>query len=526
MKETREMSPEPQKTDWSVVMVIIIGVFMAILNGSIVNVALPQIMAIFNSTPDAIQWVLTSYMMTLGVLMPLSGYLGDTFGYKRMYFIALALFTLGSILCGLSWSVESMIAARIIQAVGGSIMQPLGMAFIYKVTPRNQMGLTMGIFGIAAMAAPAIGPTLGGYLVEYVNWRLIFAINVPIGILNLFLTTILLKESELIKGHRFDYIGLITSVIGLFCLLLALSKGNKFGWDSPYIVGLLVTSVVSLSIFVYNELKHPEPILELRLFKNSIFTISTVIGSVLNIGMFGAMFLLPMLLQNVLGQTAMKTGLILLPAALATAAMMPVSGKWFDRYGARGVVISGLVLVTLTTYMVGGFNELTPFSVMIAWLIIRGLGMGLCMMPVTTAGMNTIPMHLMGKGSALGNVIRQVSASFGIAMFTAIMQRRQVFHYAEITQRANLNSSDALLMQPALHDITVSQGWDISYIQYLDLSIVAKLATRNSMVNAIGDCFVVAAAFCFLALILTFFLRNPRETVSQGNLIRKNKAAI
>ncbi|MDD3022301.1 MAG: DHA2 family efflux MFS transporter permease subunit, partial [Syntrophomonadaceae bacterium] len=344
------MLAEPDKTDWSVVIVIIIGVFMAILNGSIVNVALPQIMVIFNSTPDAIQWVLTSYMMTLGVLMPLSGYLGDTFGYKRMYFLALALFVFGSILCGLSWSVNSMIAARVVQAMGGSIMQPLGMAFIYKVTPRDKVGLTMGIFGIAAMAAPAIGPTLGGYLVEYINWRLIFVINVPIGILNLFLTSILLKETELIKGHRFDYIGLITSVVGLFCLLLALSQGNKYGWSSAYIISLLIAGLSSLTLFVFNELRHPEPILELRLFKNPLFTISTVIGSVLNIGMFGAMFLLPLLLQNVLGLTAMKTGLILLPAALATAVMMPVSGKWFDKHGARGVVALGLVLVTITTY--------------------------------------------------------------------------------------------------------------------------------------------------------------------------------
>lgn len=503
---------EPAKTDWSVVVVVIIGVFMAILNGSIVNVALPKIMAIFNSTPDAIQWVLTSYMMTLGVLMPLSGYLGDTFGYKRMYFIALALFVLGSVLCGLSWSVNSMIAARVVQAVGGSIMQPLGMAFIYKVTPREQVGLTMGIFGIAAMAAPAIGPTLGGYLVEYVNWRLIFTINVPIGIINLFLASVLLKETELIKGHRFDYMGLVTSIIGLFCLLLALSQGNKHGWSSPYIIILFTTAIISLTVFVINELRHPEPLLELRLFKNSLFTISTVIGSVLNIGMFGAMFLLPLLLQNVLGQTAMKTGLILLPAALATAVMMPLSGKWFDKYGARGVVFAGLFLVTWTTYMLSGFNALTPFAVMSVWLVIRGLGMGLCMMPVTTAGMTTVPLHLMGKGSALGNVIRQVSASLGIAMFTTIMQHRQVFHYSNLAQSVNMNSSDALLMQPALRDISINQGWDLNMTQVLGISIIGKQVAKNSMVYAIGDCFIIAAAFCLLAFILTFFLRERRKT--------------
>ncbi|MEN6351156.1 MAG: DHA2 family efflux MFS transporter permease subunit [Syntrophomonas sp.] len=516
MMEENAVNPStPLKPDWSVITVIIIGVFMAILNGSIVNVALPKIMSIFNATPDSIQWVLTSYMMTLGVLMPISGYLGDTFGYKRMYFMALAIFVFGSLLCACSWSVNSMVAARIVQAVGGSIMQPLGMAFIYRVTPRQQMGLTMGIFGIAAMAAPAIGPTLGGYLVEYVNWRLIFLINVPIGIMNLFLTTILLKETELVKGHLFDHTGLVSSVIGLFCLLLALSQGNKHGWSSAYIISLITIASISLTIFVINELRHPEPILELRLFKNYLFTISTVVGAVINIGMFGAMFLLPLLLQNVLGQTAMKTGIILLPAALATAVMMPVSGKWFDKHGARGVVVPGLILVTWTTYMISRFDLYTSFTVMSAWMVLRGMGMGLCMMPVTTIGMNTIPMHLMGRGSALGNVIRQVAAALGIAMFTSIMQNRQVFHYADMAQLVNMNSNEGLALQPLLYNMAASQGWDISVAQVLGLSLIAKQVTQLSAMKAIQDCFIIASAICLLATVLSFYLRSRNTSPAQ-----------
>lgn len=501
------MSDSPaSKVDWSVIIVILIGTFMAILNGSIVNVALPKIMSIFNTTPNSIQWILSGYMMTLGVVMPVTGYLADTYGYKRMYIIALSIFVLGSCLCGLSWNVPSLVAARIIQAIGGGIMQPLGMAFIYRVTPREKIGMTMGIWGIAAMAAPALGPTLGGYLVEYINWRLIFYINVPIGILNIWLAGVRLKETALIKGQIIDIFGFVSSTIGLFCLLLALSQGAKHGWSSVYIVSLFSTAVIMLTAFVVNELNHPAPLLELRLFKNPLFTISTIIGSFLNIGMFAAMFLIPILLQNVLGQTAMKTGLILFPAAIATAIFMPLSGKIFDKFGARTIVLIGLIIVTLTTLMVGRFNAMTSFSVMIIWLSLRGIGMGLSMMPVTTLGMATIPIHLTSKASAMGNVIRQVAASLGIAMFTTIMQNRQAFHFTTYAQSLNLKATDALTMQHALYNIATKQGWDTLTTNGINGSLLAMEATKLSMVNAINDCFIVATGFCLLAVICSLFI--------------------
>lgn len=511
------------KTDWSVVIVILIGTFMAVLNSSIVNVALPKIMAVFNSTPNSLQWVLSSYMMTMGVVMPVTGYMADTFGYKRMYFSALAIFVLGSCLCGLAWNVPSLVAARIIQAVGGGIMQPLGMAFIYRVTPREKIGMTMGIWGIAAMAAPAIGPTFGGYLVEYINWRLIFYINVPIGILTLWLAAIRLPETELIKGHRFDMMGLVSSVIGLFCLLLALSQGSKHGWTSVYIVSLFTTALIMLTAFVVNELNHPEPLLELRLFKNPLFTIATIIGSFLNIGMFGAMFLLPLLLQTVLGLSPVQTGLILFPAAITTSLMMPVSGKIFDKYGARTVVLAGLVIVSYTTYMLSHFNALTPYMIMIVWLALRGVGMGLSMMPLTTVAMATIPIRLTSQASAMRNVILQVAGSLGIAMFTTIMQNRQVFHFANYAQSINLKGTDLLSMQNDLYNIAVRQGWDSLTLGGASGGLIAREISKLSIVNAINDCFIIASAFCLVAVICSLFI--PRGKInSHSQNIKKNGA--
>lgn len=501
--------------NWPVVTIIMLGTFMAILDSSIVNVALPKMMAVFGAPTDQIEWILTAYMLTLGVVMPLSGYLGDTFGYKRCYFVALSLFVLGSALCGLAWSVNSMIAARVIQALGGGILQPLGMAVIYKICPREKIGMVLGVWGISTMAAPAVGPTLGGYLVEYVNWRMIFYINLPVGIINLFLVLTFLHETALIKGKRLDLNGIIFSTLGFFCLLLALSKGAGEGWTSPYIVSLLLVAIVSLTIFVVNELRQPEPILDLRLFKNFIFTISNIIGSILSIGLFGAIFLMPILIQNVLGQTAMKSGLIMLPAALVSGLVMPISGKLFDRYGARWIVMVGLALITLTTYMMGTFNDLTPFAVMTMWLSIRSIGMGFTLMPAMTAGMNTVPPQLVGRASAVSNVIRQIFASFGIAMFTTIMQNRQVFHFANLAQSVNMSSNAGLAMQGMMQGLALRLGVGASTAQTLGVSLIAKRIGELSMIQAIDDCYVVAAAMCFFGLLLAPLLRDRKKAAVQ-----------
>ena len=322
--------------NWPVVLVIVVGVFMAMLDSSIVNVALPKMMAVFGVSADTITWVPNAYLLTMGVIMPMAGYLGDTFGYKRCLLITLVLFVLGSAISGLAWNINSMIAARVIQAIGGGLIQPLAMAILYKVCPRDKMGMVLGVFGISAMAAPAIGPVLGGYLVQYADWRLIYYINVPIGIINLFLAQRLLTETDLSKGERLDLNGIVLSAIGFFTLLFALNQSTSMGWSNPEIVILLLVSVLSLTGFVVNELRVPYPILDLRLFLNPIFAIGNIIMGVVIVGLFAVLFLEPELIQNVLGQTAMTSGLITFPAAIAQGVLMPFSGRIFDKYGARG----------------------------------------------------------------------------------------------------------------------------------------------------------------------------------------------
>lgn len=499
-----------EEIDWSVIIILIIGTFMAILDSSIVNVALPKMMAVFGANVDTIEWVVTSYMLALGVVMPLSGFMGDTFGYKRCYFTALALFVSGSALCGFATSMSTLIAARVIQALGGGMMMPLSMAILYKICPRHRIGEVLGVWGIASMAAPAIGPTLGGYLVQYVDWRMIFYINVPVGIINLFLVYTYLGESDLIKGKQFDLWGVVFSCIGFFCLLLALSEGETKGWGSPFIVGLLVVAVISLACFILNELGHPDPILELRLFQNPIFAIANVLASILAIGMFGIVFLMPILIQGVLGQTPLKSGLIVFPGAIASGLIMPFSGWFYDRHGARGIIITGTAIVTVSSFMMHTFNDLTPFWYMTVLMMVRGIGMGLAMMPNMNAGMNAAPQRLVGRASAAINQVRQVSSSFGVAILTTIMMNRQVFHATRLAETVNMTGNAGLALRVNVQALVLHMGMSAAVSRFLGLGFIYIRMEYLSMIQAIDDCFIVAAGLVLFGFILSFFLRDRK----------------
>lgn len=492
----------PEQFNWSIVLVIIMGTFMAILVSSSVNVALPTMMALFAVNAGQAQWILTAYMLAMGVVMPMTGFLGDRFGYKRVYCLALALFTLGSLLCGLAWNLPVLIICRVIQAIGGGIMQPLGMAIIYREYPRNKIGMVMGVYGIAAMAAPAIGPTLGGYIVEFFSWHWLFFINVPIGILSLLFAERMLHETPRNPNHQLDLVGMLTISGGLFCLLFVLANANRYGWGSPIIVGLSFLALVLLVIMVINEMQHPEPIIDLSLLKDRTFTISLVLGGILAIGMFGGTFLVPLYLQNILGESAFSAGLIMFPSALASGIMMPIAGKIFDKWGAKWVSVIGLALITLGTYEMSKYTVLTPF-VVIAWLMVmRGVGMGLSMMPITTAGMSNISIAKLGRATSLSNVFRQVAGAFGVAMFTTVLQHQQVVHYANSV--ANVNAA-------ALSNLHSTLGNALP--DSLVFGLVAQRVNLLAFMQAIDDCFFMATLICLLGMGLAFFINERKHAV-------------
>lgn len=508
-------SREPLPYRWLALGVLLVGVFMAILDSTVVNIAIPRMMAVFNATPDEIEWVITAYMLMIGVLVPSTGYLQDTFGEKRIFMFALAVFTLGSALCGFAWSTGSMVAFRVFQAIGGGMIMPVSMSMVYRLVPPEERGFALGIWGIALVAGPAIGPTLSGYIVQNLNWRLIFTINIPIGLVGLLLAALVLQDSKVNRGQHFDLYGLVTSGIGLSTLLLALNRGSVVGWTSPLILTLLGVALTSLSIFIVLELGQEEPLLDLTLFRNRTFTLAILITSINTIALYAGIFLIPLFMQTVVGLSPLRTGLLVMPAALVQAVIMPISGRLFDLFGARPLIVLGLAVATFTTYQFHTLSLTTPIAVMMLWYMYRGLGMALTMMPATTAALNTVPLPKIGRATALSNCIRQVAGSFGIAIFTTLLQQRQLFHAAHLGEGIRLSSLPVRQVMARIAYAASRYGLDPLAAKKIALAGLAGLVQREAFVSAIDDVFWVATFFTATGMVMGFFLREQRGVSRQ-----------
>ncbi|MEW6183232.1 MAG: DHA2 family efflux MFS transporter permease subunit [Bacillota bacterium] len=494
---------------WGALFVLILSTFMAVLDGSIVNVALPRMMAIFNASTDQIQWVLTVYLLVGGMVIPATGYLGDRFGYKTIFLGSIAFFTVTSMLCGFSWNTSSIVTARALQAVGGGMMQPLSMAMLYRIWPKDKIGMAMGVWGLTMTLAPAIGPTLGGYLVDTFSWRLIFYINLPVGVFTVLLGLLFLEETPRLSRLKLDFVGLGLISGSCFALLLALSKGQEWGWTAQSTVTLLVFSLFGLLLFFFWELQTPQPVLDVRLLKNKTYVLASIGSSLVFIALFTGVFVIPIFTQNVQGYSPMQTGLILMPAALITGVFMPVAGKLFDKMGAAFPSVLGLVIIGLVTYHLRHITADMPVHHLQLLLCIRSAGLGLAMMPLMTAGMNTIPRPKTGQASAMMSVIRQVSASFGVSLVTYVLVNRMAFHAERLTENVSVLTPLGYFNYSEIE----------SKVAALVGSAAAKSATpgllngvvmKQAQVLAVGDIFLVATVLILIALPLASWLTKKR----------------
>ena len=330
--------------------VLVTGMFMSVLDVSIVNVAIPTMQRDFGSTTEEIQWVATAYSLALGVIVPVSAWAGDRFGSTRVYNFSLLGFAAGSALCGLAWSLNSMIVFRVIQAIPGGVLPVVTLTILYRIVPREKIGAAMGMYGLGIIVAPAVGPTLGGYLVEYVDWRLIFFINVPVGIVGFFAALVVLPRFPGVRSGNFDVWGFLAIATGLFTLLLALTEGQDWGWTSYKVLILLTVAVLSLALFIVIELEVDNPLLDVHVFRYWPFTNSLLLISVLSVGLFTVLFYVPLYLQQSQGLGAFEAGLLLLPQALVMAVCMPIAGRVYDRFGPRWPAVIGLSIVAWGTY--------------------------------------------------------------------------------------------------------------------------------------------------------------------------------
>lgn len=509
---------------WMALIVVVIGTFMSILDSSIVNIAIPKMMAVFGVSMSDSKWILTAYTLALGAIIPLTGYLQDLFGSKKIYMFALSMFTAGSMLCGFSWSNTSMICFRVIQAIGGGMIMPVGMSMIYEIFPRDKIGLALGVWGIAAMAAPSIGPTLGGYIIEKMDWRLIFNINVPIGIIGVILAAILLKDSGNRNHKPFDIIGFLSSTIGIVSILYVLGEWTSIDWTKMRYTMFLVLGCLSMILFTVNELTHPDPLLDLRIFKLTDFTLSQIVISVLSLALMGGMYVVPLFLQNIRGYTAMDTGLIMLPAALVMGLFMPISGNLFDKIGAKPIAAPGIVILGISSYHLSTLINInsTKESIILA-LCLRSVGIGLAMMPINTVGMNVVPQNLIGKASAISNTIRQITGSISITIMSTIIQSKTNYNYLKLSEQVNVYNNVSNNTISELTKAYMQSGQSQSSAKYSAISYIAKMIQGQATLDAMAYALAVTSAVVVLAVILVLMMKDkkiPKNTNNEGEMIK------
>ncbi len=500
---------------WILAMVVILGVFMSILDQTIVNIAIPRLQTAFGADVHEVQWVLTAYIVAQGVAVPTAAYFADTLGIKRFYIISLALFTIGSALCGLAWSLPILIVFRVLQGLGGAALFPLSITLLFRVFPPQERGTAMGFFGVPALLAPAIGPTLGGYLVTFVGWQAIFFINVPIGILAVILSIFFIREYRPEGQTRFDPVGFIFVSIGLITLLYGLSSASTDGWGSTTVIGFLSVGLLSLAIFVAAELiianRGGQPLLDLRLFANGPFRTSQIASFFVIFSLFGGLFLFPLYLQNIRGLSAFQSGLILLPQALAAMVSVIIGGRLVDRIGVRAVMIPGLLILALATWQLTFISISSSYGWLQLMFVLRGIALGLTVQPLTVAMMSEISQRQLAQASSLSTVNRAVASSFGIALLATVVQTQSQIHFGHLAEQVTLYSPLGELV-PRIQALLVARGADTATAYTAALQLIARFVQREAFVLGIQDALRLTLYVTGLAIIAVFFVRGTRRS--------------
>ena len=403
--------------------VVVLGTIMAILDTTIVAVALDTLAKDFHVSISTIQWVTTGYLLALAVVIPVTGWAVHRIGAKPLYITSLALFIAGSVLCGLAWSATSLIVFRILQGIGGGMILPVGQTIMARTAGPKKMGQVMGIIGVPTLLGPILGPVIGGAIVTNISWRWIFFVNVPIGIVALYLAVRFLKPSERDRTHRFDLLGFLFLSPGLALIVYGLSEvGNQGGFSSTSVRLSLGIGIALTIAFVFRSLRAPEPLMDMRLFKNRTFSIASVCIFLTGATLYGTMFLLPLYYQVVRGESPWMAGLLMAPQGIGAALMMRKAGIWSDRYGARRVVPIGMAILALGTFAYTQVSGTTSYAFLASALFVRGIGLGLGMMPVFAASYRELSHEQIPRATTATNILRQVGGSLGVAIFAVVLQ--------------------------------------------------------------------------------------------------------
>ncbi|SEH10421.1 DHA2 family efflux MFS transporter permease subunit [Thermoleophilum album] len=483
--------------------VVVVGAFMSILDTTIVNVAIRTLAEEFSSPLTTIQWVATAYTLALATVIPISGWASERFGTKRLYVGSVALFALGSALCGLAWSDTSLIAFRILQGLGGGLIMPVGMTILTRAAGPHRLGRVMSIVGVPMLIAPIVGPILGGWLVDHASWHWIFLINVPVGIVAVAMALAILPTDRPQPLHRLDLPGLLVLSPGLALIIYGLAEsGSQGGFGHAKVLVPLAIGLALLAYFVRHGLRASDPLVDLRLYKNRAFSAATATLFAFVIAVFGGFFLVPLYLQAVRGEDAFHTGLLLIPQGVGAMLAMPLAGQLADRIATRKLVFAGTPLV-FTAFAV--FTQLaadTPYALVCGALFVMGLGMGLSMMPLFTGAMQTLQKRSVARASTQLNITQQVAASFGTALLSVALANAIRERLGPAAAGGRIGGEGAAQIPPEMRE-----------------RVAALLA------DAFGSAFTWSLALVVVAFLVAWLLPRRRPTVSDAQTADERRPA-
>ena len=495
-----------------------VGTIMAVLDTTIVNVALPSISGTMGATIEQITWVVTGYILANVIIMPLVALLSQRFGRKNFYLANVVIFTLASMACGLARNLPMMVFFRALQGIGGGVLLTVSQAILRETFPAEEQGTAMGIFGLGVVLAPAFGPTLGGWLIDKYSWPWIFYINVPIGIINLILVSRFVEDPSYLirKKGDIDWLGLALMITGLGALQLMLEEGQRNDWfQSGYIVRLTMIAVFGLTFFVWRELTARNPAVNLRILRNVSFASATALGGILGIALNGSLFLLPLFLQNLLGYPAMKSGLALMPRSLAMAVIMPIGGRFYNKLGPRLLVGAGLIVTGLSFWDLSHLTSQVGFMDILWPQVWQGVGFSLIFVALSTAALATIPRPDVTAATGLYNVSRQVFGSVGIAVAATQLTAGVTTYHAILAERAGQANPTAIgWLSQTTAALMARTGADFATARMQALKLLDLMVTREATVLSYNRVFVLVSMLFIFALPLVFLLKRGHAVES------------
>ena len=516
---TQVIEPRPKVNKWLVTVSITFGTLMGAIDASIVNVALPQIRGAVGATMQEITWIATGYAIALVIIMPLTAFLGRLFGQKRVYLASLVLFIAGSALCGTAHTLASLVVFRVLQGIGAGALQPTEQAILRQTFPPEEQGMAMALFGMAVMLGPALGPTLGGYIVDHSHWSWIFFINVPVGLLGLFMVMSFVHEDEGIRAanqrlaeaqrRNVDWWGIGLMAIGLTCLQYFLEEGQRDDWFESRTISLVfAVALVALTAFIIRELTAEVPAVNLRLFKEPVFASGTLVGGLMFSMLMANMFLLPLFMQEMLGFTATQSGLSLMPRVLVMMVVTPIVGRIYNKVPPQLVIGIGIVLVALGSINLGWLTLDSGQYDIVVPIMVQGIGFACLFVPLTTLALSRVPRHRLADATGLNSLVRQVGGAIGLSIFATLLTNHRTVAEAGLAQQLGATRPEVAQRLYGIQQGFATGGMDAVDAHATAMRFIEGSVTRQAMVLSFEWVFLLAGALFLAVIPLLWFLKS------------------